>query len=146
VQQLCKSCRTCFMIYCMFYFTFNDVRLSTPEECLNVPATTSLLLLQLSWESDHNASPSVRLKSIITRFTLIVLSAIRLNCESLQGMQYKQQCTVSLPVEGLYIITVGQFQRLQWRRYVVAKQCKCTASLLPCDAMRCTVSVTVTLL
>jgi len=21
VQQLCKSCRTCFMFYCMFYFT-----------------------------------------------------------------------------------------------------------------------------
>jgi len=21
VQELCKSCRTCFMFYCMFYFT-----------------------------------------------------------------------------------------------------------------------------
>ena len=21
VQQFCKSCRTCFMFYCMFYFT-----------------------------------------------------------------------------------------------------------------------------
>ena len=39
VQQLCKSCRTCFMFYCMFYFTcdrsFRPGNLDTPAGVLD---------------------------------------------------------------------------------------------------------------
>ena len=48
VQQLCKSCRTCFMFYCMFYFTcdrsFNADHISTLHSLqLRLHSTTSTM-------------------------------------------------------------------------------------------------------
>ena len=57
VQQLCKSCRTCFMFYCMFYFTCDRslspvLNQSLPKICTRFNAHRSIAI----WRSrrDHD--------------------------------------------------------------------------------------------
>ena len=51
VQQYCKSCRTCFMFYCMFYFTCDRslrCRSVLGPKCPEPDHTTSVIDLQFS--------------------------------------------------------------------------------------------------
>ena len=47
VQQLCKSCRTCFMFYCMFYFTC-DRSFNVVSCCL------VRVLLRMGWRGNRS--------------------------------------------------------------------------------------------
>jgi len=66
VQQLCKSCRTCFKFYCMFYFTcdrfFNGLVQHEREkrrhlgqlilDCLVVSCQRCVMLVIADWTLD----------------------------------------------------------------------------------------------
>ena len=61
------------------------------------------------------------------------------------GSHRKNRCFPPIIVLGVNVqhrcwILQERAQETQWRRYVVAKQCKCTASLLPCTA-NCTACI-----
>ena len=51
VQQLCKSCRTCFMFYCMFYFTcdrsLNGTEVTQTTQMSKILLNSSLICLML---------------------------------------------------------------------------------------------------
>ena len=65
MQQLCKSCRTCFKFYCVFYFACDrslnqlfDVRLEQLQ-CIAVPSTKSLAR---SWPVQIHGSVATRFR------------------------------------------------------------------------------------
>ena len=59
VQQLCKSCRTCFMLYCMFYFTC-DRSLNGIDSQLNMRSIKSLNLCDVSTPRCASSSNSIQ--------------------------------------------------------------------------------------
>ena len=44
VQQLCKSCRTCFMFYCVFYFTYDRSFTADIAACRDTRADIAFVL------------------------------------------------------------------------------------------------------